>query len=144
MSFTRQMLEAAPEPTSFELDELTAAIDACSDAEQACTSCADSCVAEPDVADLRRCIGLDLDCADVCGATSRVLSRQARYDKFLVQRVLEACVRSCSSCAEECERHAAHHRHCGVCAEACRVCERACRKLLEAEAFEEVQALAGG
>lgn len=46
--------------------------------------------------------------------------------------------------AEECERHAGHHRPCAICAEACRGCARACGVLLEDEAFEELQELAGG
>ena len=99
---------------------------------------------EIDVADLRACIVLDANCADICAATARMLSRQSHDDITLVQRQLEACVRACLTCAEECERHAAHHRHCGVCADACRVCERACRRLLEAEALAELRSLAGG
>src|SRR3546814_15849181 len=31
-----------------------------------CTSCADACIAEDKVADLRQCIRVCLDCADVC------------------------------------------------------------------------------
>ena len=144
MSHARQMLETSPGTPEFDLDELAAAIDACLDCTQSCTACADACLAEGDVAGLRDCIGLNLDCADVCDATAKVLSRQARYDKYLVQRLLEACLRACSSCAAECERHAEHHRHCGVCAEACRTCESACRTLLDAQAFEELDALRGG
>jgi hypothetical protein len=36
----------------------------------------------------------------------------------------------CRACAVECERHAAHHDHCRVCAEVCRRCEQACGDLL--------------
>ena len=138
------MLDAAPSAAVFDPAELAAAIDACGDCVQACTSCADSSVAEDDVAAMRACIGLCLNCADVCAATRRVLSRQTRYDPLLVQRLLGACVRACASSAAECSRHAEHHRHCAICAEVCAACERACRKLLEAEALEELQALAGG
>ena len=138
------MFTATRDPDGLDAADVAGAIDACSDAVQACTSCADSCLAEDDVAALRGCIGLDLDCADVCGATARVLSRQTRYDDFLVHRLLDACVRACTSCAEECERHAGHHEHCRICAEACRACGRACAVLLDAETFKEVQKLAGG
>src|SRR4051794_30810984 len=99
MSYAREMLEAAPATAYLDATDLVAAIDACSDAEQACTSCADSSVAEDDVAALRRCIGLDQDCADVCGATARVLSRQLRYDTVLIHHLLQTCVRACASCA---------------------------------------------
>lgn len=145
MTHTAQMLDASPAGAAyFAPDDLAAAIDACADAALTCTSCADACLAEEDVAQLRACIGLDNDCADVCAATARVLSRQARYDALLVQRLLEATVRAATSCAEECDRHAAHHRHCAVCAEACRTGAQACRTLLDAEALAQVQALAGG
>jgi hypothetical protein len=40
--------------------------------------------------------------------------------------------------------HAAHHQHCAICERACRACERACGVLLEAEAFEALEKLAGG
>ncbi len=36
------------------------------------------------------------------------------------------------ACAEECERHAAHHEHCRVGARVCRSCEAACDALLAA------------
>ena len=138
------MLSATPVTSPFHDAELAAAIDACAETATVCTQCADADLAEPEVEDLRRCIGLDLDCADICSATARVLARNAHYDVFTVQRLLEACVRACAECARECERHADHHRHCALCADACRGCEQACRALLEAEAFEEVKSLAGG
>jgi hypothetical protein len=144
MSYTREMLEAGPSAAVFDAAELAAAIDACSDCVQACTTCADASLAEDDVAALRACIGLCLDCADLCGTTLRILSRQAHHDALLVQRLLQACVRACATCSEECSRHAQHHRHCAICAQVCTACERACRKLLDAEALEELQALAGG
>jgi len=144
MTHTREILEAAPSVPGFDVEDLATAIDACTDASVACTACADADLAEDDVASLRVCIELDADCADICSATARVLSRRARYDVLLVQRLLQACVRACASCAEECERHAEHHRHCALCGEACRTCQRTCEKLLQAEAFEQVQALAGG
>ena len=144
MSHAREMIEASPGAPEFDVSELAAAIDGCLDCSQSCTACADADVAEPEVADMRRCIGLCLDCADVCATTARVLSRQTRYDKYLVQRLLEACVRACGSCAAECEQHAQHHEHCRVCAESCGACERACRTLLDAQAFEELDALRGG
>ena len=144
MTHTREMLDAAPGQVHLGVAEVAAAIDACADSAQACTSCADSSLAEEDVAAMRDCIGLCLNCADVCGATTRVLSRQTRFDNLMTHRLVHACVRACANCAEECERHADHHDHCRICAEVCRACERVCRALLDAEAFEELQALAGG
>jgi hypothetical protein len=44
--------------------------------------------------------------------------------------MLEACAAACKSCGDECDRHAARHEHCRVCAQACRVCEEACREAI--------------
>jgi hypothetical protein len=93
---------------------------------------------------MRRCITSDLNCADVCTATGRVLSRQTAYDHLVTQRTLEACIRACVTCAEECEKHAEHHQHCALCAETCRACAAACTQLLDDEAEREMRALQGG
>lgn len=138
------MLAASPGVARFGVEEAAAAIDACLNCAQACVSCADSDLAEEDVEEMRRCIALDQNCADLCGVTARILSRPVYWDEFVVHRVLQACVRVCTLCAEECDRHADHHRHCAICAKACRACVQACNALLEAEAFEELQKLAGG
>jgi hypothetical protein len=84
------------------------------------------------VAELRKCIRLDLDCADICDVTGRVLTRQTEYDAPTSKRQLESCMEACRTCAAECERHAEEHKHCRICAENCRECEDACRQLLEA------------
>jgi uncharacterized membrane protein len=73
-----------------------------------------------------------MDCADVCAATVRVISRQTNYDVNVTRLLLEACATTCTSCGDECERHAQMHEHCRMCAEACRHCERACQDLLAA------------
>ncbi len=144
MSVAREMLEAAPRPVEFDLDDLVDAIEACATSTQACTSCADSSLAEDDVATMVDCIARCDDCADICQATERILSRPLHNDHVVVHRQLRACVRECTVCAEECERHAAHHPHCGICARACRACAKACDELLEDEAFKELEKLAGG
>ncbi|QGQ20854.1 four-helix bundle copper-binding protein [Cellulomonas sp. JZ18] len=105
-------------------------MEACLECAQTCTACADACLGEEHVADLRACIRLDADCADVCAATAAVLSRQTDPDLKLVAALLEACATACGQCAEECEQHAGMHEHCRVCAQACRRCEAACRALL--------------
>jgi uncharacterized membrane protein len=84
------------------------------------------------VAELTRCIALNLNCADICLATARTLSRHAGQDGAVSQSMLEACANACRACADECARHAEQHQHCRVCAEACRSCERVCRDLLAA------------
>jgi hypothetical protein len=132
------MLDASPTGVPLGHAEVAAAIDACLDCLQACTSCADADLVEEDVADLSACAALCLTCADVCDVTARVLSRPAHTDKVLVHRLLQACVRACTSSAEECHRHAVHHRHCAICERVCRTCIDACTSLLAAEAFAEL------
>jgi hypothetical protein len=143
MTTTREMLEASPSGVPLGIAEVAAAIDACLNCVQACTSCADSDLVEPDVAEMRPCIALCLECADVCDLVARTLSRPAQSDHLVVHRLLQACVRECTLCTEECARHADHHRHCAICAKVCRACEAACSALLDSEAFEELEKLAG-
>jgi hypothetical protein len=81
---------------------------------------------------LRKCIRSDLDCADICEVTGRVLSRHTGYDANLTRAQLQACAQACKSCGDECEGHAEMHEHCRICAEACRRCEQACQAVLAA------------
>jgi hypothetical protein len=94
--------------------------------------CTDACLGEGDLADLVRCVRLNLDCADLCLATASILSRPTMTDAGVLLAALDACRESCRVCAEECERHAEHHAHCQACAEACRRCESACQRLRSA------------
>jgi Domain of Unknown Function (DUF326) len=131
MTVASQMLEAYPADLGgIDKDRLSACIAACVECAQACTACADACLSEDMVAELTRCIRTDLDCADVCEATGRVLSRHTGYDANLTRAVLEACAAACAACGDECESHAGMHEHCRVCAQACRRCEQACRDLI--------------
>lgn len=92
--------------------------------------CADACLTEDSVAELRRCIRLNLDCADLCATTAAILGRQTEGDPSVVKAALGACVAACDACGTECSRHAGMHEHCRVCAEACRRCAEACRTAL--------------
>lgn len=125
------MLQTYPKTMNLDRDLLAAAIEAIVGCSQACTACADACLSEDMVADLRKCVRTNLDCADVCDTTARVLSRHTGYDANTSRALLEACVAACRACGDECEGHARMHEHCRVCAEACRACEAACRDLLE-------------
>lgn len=99
--------------------------------EQICTSCADACLGEIEELDrLVRCIRTSLDCADICGATARVLTRQTETDDPLVRAQLHACVLACQACGEECFAHASVHGHCATCADTCHYCQECCNRLL--------------
>ena len=129
---SKDMLESHPWPGNVDRSVLARCLEECSSCAQTCTACADACLSEDSVAELRKCIRLNLDCADVCTATERVLTRQTEYDAPTSKAQLTSCREACRTCAEECERHAEHHEHCRVCAEACRACESACDDLLGA------------
>ena len=130
MSYAMQLLDSYPRTADLDAGVLASTIDALSDCAQACTADADDDLSEPDVSAMVKCIRLCLDCADICTTTVAVTSRQTEYDVGVLGPLLEACLASCVSCGNECERHAMMHEHCRVCAEACRRCERACRNLL--------------
>ncbi len=131
MTVASQMLDTYPQDLGdIDKERLAACIDACVECAQACTACGDACLSEDMVAELTTCIRTNLDCADVCDATARVLSRHTGYDANLTRAVLQACVAVCKACGDECSQHAQMHDHCRVCAESCRRCEQACRDLL--------------
>jgi len=130
MSYARQLLDTYPIPSAIDAGALAATIDAIDDCAQACTADADADLSEQDLAEMVKCIRLCLECADICAATSNVLSRPAESDNSVIRPLLEACVRICTTCGDECELHAPHHAHCRVCLEACRRCEQACRDYL--------------
>lgn len=132
MTMAAEMMRTYPAEISIDRALLTTAIESLLDCAEACTACADSCLSEPHVDMLRKCIRTNMDCADVCAATGRVLSRHTGYDANIGMTLLAACIQACQSCADECGRHAAMHEHCRVCADACARCHQACQQLLDA------------
>lgn len=135
MTDTNAIIDTVPGGVPLGTEGVAAAIDACLRCLGSCITCANADLAEDDVADMRVCIARCLNCADVCDAAARLLSRPAYLEPGVIQPVLEACVRSCKSCAEECARHAAHHAHCAICQKVCQACVEACTALLRVEAF---------
>jgi hypothetical protein len=96
-----------------------------------CTASADACLGEPGHAEhLRRCIRCNLDCADGCVATTRLLTRQTETPNEIVHAQLHACVVASQACAEECEHHREPLDYCRICAEACRHRQERCNSLL--------------
>lgn len=126
-----KILKTHPQKPALESSVLMECIRECLACEQTCVSCADACLGEQNVTELRRCIRLNLDCADICNVTGRMLSRQQEPDLELLRQQVQLLALSCRKCAVECDRHAAHHEHCRVCAEACRRCEEACNRLVQ-------------
>ncbi len=132
MSYASQLLDSYPGTFTIDAGVLASTIDALTDCAQACTADADDDLSEPNVAELVKCIRLCLDCADICTTTAGVTSRQTGFDASVTKPLLEACIASCTSCGDECRRHAMMHAHCQVCAQACDRCAQACMQLLDA------------
>jgi hypothetical protein len=125
----QQILGTHPRPLIADAAVLARCLDECATCQATCTICADACIAEPDVVELVRCVRLCLDCADACTATVRILGRQTDVHPPSQLNMLETCLAACRACADECERHAAHHEHCALSAAQCRRCEEACEEL---------------
>ena len=70
---TMPMLETYPLSINMDRRALATAIDTLMTCSQACTACADACLSEGSVVELTKCIRTNLDCADICDATARVL-----------------------------------------------------------------------
>jgi hypothetical protein len=130
MTSTISMMETYPAEINLDRGRLARAVDLLNACAEACTACADACLSEPTVAELAKCIRTNLDCADICATTARVLSRHTGYDANISRTLLTACVTACRTCGDECERHGDTHAHCRICADACRACEQACNDLL--------------
>ncbi|MQA09807.1 MAG: four-helix bundle copper-binding protein [Pseudonocardiaceae bacterium] len=132
MTQAMRMLETHPaQPAKVSSEALTTCIEECMVCAQACQACASACLTESDIQGLARCIRLDLDCADICEATARILTRLTGDGATDVRTVVHACQLICRSCADECQLHADAHQHCEACANACYRCEQACGAVLD-------------
>ncbi|MFP5580055.1 MAG: four-helix bundle copper-binding protein [Acidimicrobiia bacterium] len=132
MTHAQAMLETHPSPAGIlPTDTLAEVLHHLEECAQSCTMCADACLAEDMVAELRRCIRLNRDCADLCKTTAAVLGRQVEPDAATVRGLVEACRAAGAACGSECSNHADMHEHCRVCAEACQRCDQACNQALQ-------------
>ncbi len=132
MTFSAPMLETYPAEINLDKQQLASVIDAVAACSQACTACADACLSESAamLPHLTKCIRDNLDCADVCDATVRVLSRHTGYDANLTRLQVQAAIQAVQTCGSSCSEHAQMHQHCGVCARACQQAEQALTGLL--------------
>jgi hypothetical protein len=126
----QEIIALHPHPSTLNRNAALRCIEECLDCSASCTACADDSLSEDDSREMTRVIRLNLDCADVCDTTRRIVIRQTTPGFHVIRAALETCVASCVACAEECDLHADHHEHCRLCAEVCRRCEQACRELL--------------
>lgn len=136
---TQAMLETHPRDITIDTNVLNECVQACFECAFTCNACADACLGENQVAELVQCIRLNIDCADICATTGRMVSRMTQPPMRSLQAQLQACVQICKACGDECASHAEHHEHCAVCAEACRRCEQACQQMLNALPISQMQ-----
>ncbi len=121
MTDTRAMVDAAGGTPDAAL---TAAIDALRDCAQTCTACSMAMVATGGmVTEVRRA----LDCADLCAAAERVLSRGPAADQGVLTAAVEAAAVACAASAAACAAHAEHHEHCRLHAASAAACADALR-----------------
>jgi hypothetical protein len=126
-----EMISAHPQVAGEINAQLIACVEESYDCAQACISCADACLGETTALELRQCIRLNQDCADICTALGAVASRRTGSNESVIRALLDACAEACRLCGEECARHGEHMEHCRICAEECRTCESACLEARE-------------
>jgi hypothetical protein len=101
---------------------------ACTDCLRECESCAHHCanLVASGEKDHLRTLGTCADCAEVCTAAAKVVSRHGP----LARTTCESCAKACDICAAECQKHA-QDEHMKQCAIACRDCAKACRDMIK-------------
>jgi hypothetical protein len=104
-------------------DKYQQAISACNRCADACDHCSSACLREEDVAEMARCIRLDMDCAALCRLAAGAMAR----DSECAGAICAVCAQICDMCGEECDRHP--HDHCRQCAQACKDCAESCRAI---------------
>ncbi|MFN7141552.1 MAG: four-helix bundle copper-binding protein [Limisphaerales bacterium] len=98
-------------------------IDVCVQAQLEAEQCAAISLAGEEVTDLRRCIQLCRDTANVCALAVHFLAHNSDF----AQKVCELCVEICVACRDECAKH--EFEHCQRCADLCHRAAEKCEKL---------------
>jgi hypothetical protein len=126
-----QMIRSHPNMQDHGLaDDLGAFMALLSECEAVCRLCADACLHEDGVEELRLCIERNLACAAACQSALAALASTAAHPEPTLLSVLDACTIACAACASECRQHASHHEHCRICAEVCAECEQMCAEVI--------------
>lgn len=132
MTSTRELFDTMIAKSGLSSDVLAAAVDALQEGEEIVAACSMGMLGAQDALQLAPAISRDLDCADILGVTRRILTRGSGPDHTLITAQLEACLLACERSYELCSRHADHHAHCRMCADATRRCADMCRQVLTA------------
>jgi len=137
MSHIRQMFDTHPVKPSSDRTKAIECITACYSCAEACNACVDACLAEENAQHMVACIRTNEDCADICLATARIVSRLTHTNKEMVGALLRACILACRISGAECAKHAEMMAHCSICSQACLHCANACEDLLAEPATQE-------
>ena len=133
MQMLEKMFQTHPKATSGAGDAALKCAYECAQCSLVCVTCADACLHEEKPSALAACIRLNMDCADVCSATARLISRPSHGNMSSLRTQLQACRTICLACSEECRQHGnMGMEHCKVCADCCEACIRACDEMLAA------------
>jgi hypothetical protein len=124
------MLDSLTIQSSVDLGALATAIEALLNTERTSTACAGAMVGVSDSSAMVDAIRADLDTVDVVHAARSVMTRFVGANVAVVRSELNAAIAACERSNAECGRHAAHHGHCRLCADATSSCITACRDML--------------
>lgn len=127
MTATIEYFESMHAELAAPPEQLAQLSDALMAAEQATTTCATAMLR---LGGMAIETSAALDSIEVLQATRRILTRANGGDHVLATTLLEATIVSCERCAELCSKHAAHHDHCRLHAEAARTAADASRQVL--------------
>ncbi len=119
MTQGQHTLRAHPKETTIDYAQLHKTIVSLNDCFVSCNACIDSCLALEKNRELRHCIRLCQDTADILQATTAVVGRQTEPDWEVVRAQLHACVTAARNCGNECDEHSQRYDFCLSCAEAC-------------------------
>ncbi len=96
------------------------------DCATSCKRCAASTVEKPGITSMDYCVKIIRDCAELCFATAKLLTRNSE----LGHELLPLCHKICLQSAEECRKQ--EHAHCKECEEECTQCAEECHAHLDA------------
>ena len=121
-----EMISKHPHVEGHLNDPLARAIEELYFCAQVCTSCADACLGEDNVANLTQCIRLNLDCADACVAVGSIATRRTGSNEEVIRAALQLAIEATRKCGAHCGEHASMMEHCRVCHESCEAARKAC------------------
>ena len=105
-------------------EQYQSCIDACKKAIAACEACVEACRSEGNSPMMKRCISLDVDCAEFCKLAVKFMERKSEFTAL----ICEDCAEICRECADECAKH--KPQHCKDCAQACYLCMDECLRMV--------------